>query len=223
MVSDAVNGFVRIDVGLVVAGLVGDRNPVLVQLEPGVGRGGVGEEAVELAVQRERPPAGRDVGGVRCAVPVRHLADVDRAVVRAAQPDGQRLAVPQHLVAAVGRRVAEHAVVVGVLAGQQGRARGAAEGIGGVGVGEGGAGRADQCLGLRQRDHVAHGLVVGRDHDHVRRPAVGGLGALAAPGGREQAGGGQGGDQRRARSAWGSAHEALHRQKSAGRGGRPAR
>ena len=50
VVADPPHGLLGVDVGLVVLGQVLDRVAVLVQLEAGVGRGRVGQEAVELAV-----------------------------------------------------------------------------------------------------------------------------------------------------------------------------
>jgi hypothetical protein len=117
---DPVHREVRVDVGLVLVRVVLLQDAVLVEREAEVGGGGL-DEGVELAgavAVAVRAPARRDVGLVRLGPePVRHLADVDRAVARRLQPDRKVVAVVELAVAALGRGVAHHVVVVGVLAG----------------------------------------------------------------------------------------------------------
>ena len=112
---------------------VGDQRAVLVEL--------VVVDALGAAAARPRTtrssPAGRRSG--RCApvaVAVQVLADVDRPVAGRLQPDRQRAGVVEPGEAAVGRPVAEHAVVVRVLAGVERRPRRAAQRPVGEVVGE---------------------------------------------------------------------------------------
>ena len=106
----------------VAADAVRPEQPVLVQR--------VAPEAVGRGVDRAVPlvPARRHVGGRRVApVAVQELADVERAIPGALEPEREVVARVELAVAADGRPVAEHAVVVGVLAGEEGGARRAAE------------------------------------------------------------------------------------------------
>ena len=173
VVVDPLDREVRVDVGRVVVRRVGLVDAVLVEGEAGV-RGGRTDEAVELALRggadaaRERAPARRHVGLVRhLSEAVRHLADVDGAVAIRLQPDGQVVLVVEGLVAALRRRVAEDAGVVGVIAGLHRDAGRAAEWIRGVGVQEARPGIADQGPRLGHHRHVPERLIVGGEHDHV--------------------------------------------------------
>ncbi len=174
MLIDSVDGEIRVDVGLVVLGAVLLEDAVLVQREVGIG-GGRLDERVELAAPEAvvvGPPARRDVGLVGLgAESVRHLADVDRPVARLLQPDRQVVLVVEDAVATLRRGVAHHVVVVRVLTGLDGDARGTAERHRDVGVQEVRSLRPDQRLRLRHRDQVAHRLIVGGEHDHVRLAA----------------------------------------------------
>ena len=197
---DPVHRQVRVDVRLVgVRGVLGE-DAVLVEGEVGV-RGRGLDEAVELAPPGAavvRPPARRDVGLVRLrAEPVRHLADVDRPVARLLQPDRQVVLVVEHAIAALWRGVAHDVVVVRVLAGLDGDARRTAERHRDVRVQEVRSLSPDQRLRLRHRDQVAHRLVVGGEHDHVRL-AAGRVRALAAHEQHEQGQAGDPGEDKRA-------------------------
>ncbi len=135
--ADEVLGLGRVDVGLVgrriddVRGRpVVDDRPVLVQRVP-VHRVGAAGEVVGV-VERAVPlaPARGHVGVVAGRpVAVQVLADVRGRIAGALQPDRQRVALRRHQlgVAAAGLLVGPDPVVVGVLAGQHRRPRGAAE------------------------------------------------------------------------------------------------
>ena len=91
------------------------------------------QRVVVEAVGRRRPS--RAIRSSRAApvrvagpVAVQVLADVRREVAGPLEPDRQRVRPVELGEFALRRSVAEHAVVVRVLAGQRGRARGAAEG-----------------------------------------------------------------------------------------------
>ncbi len=156
---------------------------------------------VDLAVL-EQLVAVEAVGGLR-AVPLRptrrhadravlvavqELADVRRVVARVLQPDGQRPADVEVREAAERLGVAEDVVVVGVLAGLEGRAGGAAERPVGHVRRERRALLADQ---LPDAAHVAHrvlGLVVAHQDDDVRPLLVRlrGAGGLGGRTGRQR-------------------------------------
>ena len=130
----------------------------------------VAVELVRGVVDRAVPlrPAGRDLVLVEVAVSVQVLADVDRLVARALEPDGKGVLVVQRVVAAVGRLVREHAVVVGVLAGEEGGAGRAAERERREAVVEGRSLGDEQPLDVLHDADRLDGLVVGHDHDDVR-------------------------------------------------------
>ena len=89
--------------------------------------------------------AGRHPSAVRPAVAVEELADVHGPVAGApAARAAASSAVSSRAKPPIGRLFAEHAVVVGVLAGVEGRARGAAERVVHEAVREGRAPLADQ-------------------------------------------------------------------------------
>ena len=115
---------------------------------------------------RELRPARRDGDA---AVPVEVLADDGGRVAGPPQPDRQRLAAAQTVEPAERRADRPHAVIVGVLAGEERRPRGAALRERHERVGEGHAALADQRARPRHRRHVRRRLVVGLDHDHVGR------------------------------------------------------
>ncbi len=151
-------------VGLVVAGpaglRIGAEHPVLVDLPARVVEGaGVGA-AVPVRVARRHP--------VLELVAVQVAAHVHRAIAGGAQPDRQRAGVVERGEAAEGTAVVEHAVVMGVLAGQVGRPRGAAEREARDRLVEVGAVAPEQRVELRHQRHGRRRLVVGHDHDDVR-------------------------------------------------------
>ena len=128
---------------------------------------------VELvcAANRRRPrvPARRyhPASARPLAVVVHVLPDPGRAI--AAPPEGhcQRLAVVECPIAAVGRLVAHYAVVVGVLAGQQGAAKRTAEREGREVVGERGPSPEQQAAGGPHDVDILLAGVVDEDHDDV--------------------------------------------------------
>src|SRR5262249_6636748 len=98
---DRIDREVRVDVGRIVVPAVGLVDAVLVEGEGRVGRGRA-DEAVELTLRRERAPTGRNVGiALALREAVRHLADVDRPVAGAMEPDRQVVFVVEALVAAL--------------------------------------------------------------------------------------------------------------------------
>ena len=140
------------------------------------------DQAPPLVPARRRPPGG--------AQPVQPLAGERGVVAVRLQPGGEvAIRVEQAAVAAAAAGVvALRAVVVRVLAGEQGRARGTAERKAREGVGELGPAIADQAPGPRQRPHHSGPLVVGHHDDDVRpRLLCAGVGG-AARGERAKAG-----------------------------------
>ena len=126
----------------VVVGRVVDRvavEPVLVEQPVLVQR--VAVEEVRRRVDRRVPlaPAERHLRGVADPVLVQELADVHGPVARPLEPDRQPVALVEPAVAAVRGHVADHAVVVRVLPGEQRRARGTAERVRHEGAFEGGS------------------------------------------------------------------------------------
>ena len=109
-------------------------------------------------------------------VAVQELADVGRVVAGALEPYGQRLGAVEPVEAAQRRRVAEHPVVVGVLAGEEGRPRGTADRPVGDAGRKAGALAADQRVDLRHVAQRVLGLVVAHHHDDVRALALGACG-----------------------------------------------
>ena len=155
---------------------VGVEQPVLVQR--------VAVEEVGRRVDRRVPlaPAGRHLGGVADPVLVQELADVHGPVARPLEPDRQPVALVEPAVAAVRRAVADHAVVVRVLPGEQRRARRAAERVRDEGAFEGGALRGERAPHAAHHAHRLERLVVGH-HDHDVGP-LGRCRAGARPAGR---------------------------------------
>ncbi len=153
-----------VDVGRVVVGLaaVGAQLAVVVQRVAVVVVGARVDAAVPIA------PARGDLERVGLAVLVQVLADVDRPVAGPLQPDRNRLCPVELGVAAQRCVVPDHAVVVRVLAAEEGRARRAAEREVDDRLLEAGAVAGDQLAGLRHRRHRAEVLVVGHHDDHVR-------------------------------------------------------
>ncbi len=151
-------------VGILGIGAVGDPLAVLEQLV-------AVEEVGPLRAVPFRPTRGNADGA--SLVAVEELADVRRVVPGALQPHRQRLRRVEAVEAPERRRVAEHAVVVGVLAREQRGARRAAERPVRHAHREGRPAAADQ---LGDPAHVAHRvlrLVVAHDHDDVRPPLRG--------------------------------------------------
>ena len=108
-------------------------------------------------------PARGDLPGVDQAVAVQVLADHRRAVLRALQPDRERVRAVE-----VGETlVGADAVVVRVLAGELRGARRATEGVAHVAVAKGGAACAEQGEGVPHHEHVRDVHVVRVDQDHV--------------------------------------------------------
>ncbi len=150
--------------------------------------GQVGARRLRLAIDREdrvgvvdghrrRPPipAGSGLEPVLLRVPVHVLADVNRLVAGLPEPFGEH---PAHLLQpGVALAVADQAVVVGVLAGQHLRPRGAALRAGDDALRKRRAVIDEQALGLRhdERAELLERLIVGDDQDQVRALA----GALA--------------------------------------------
>ncbi len=166
---------------LVVGGEHSVRMPDVVLLDDvvvhRVRRGVAGREPVVVA--------GRDLrlGGLGGdAVLVQLLADVRGAVARLLEPDAERVGEVELRVAALGQVVVEHAVVVRVLAAQEGRPRRAAERIRGERVRERRPAIAEQPVRERHRLHVPEPLVVGHDDHHVRLL----LGRVGSRGGRRK-------------------------------------
>ena len=132
-------------------------------------------EAERRGVDRRDPavPSGRDLGEVRVLDPVavQVAADVDGLVAGCLEPERKRVGAVEARVAAERPGVLHHAVVVGVLAGQVGRARRAAEGEARDRLGE------RRAAVAQQRADVAHDaqglgrLVVGHDEHDVRAAA----------------------------------------------------
>ena len=103
--------------------------------------------AVGRRVDRPVPvvEARRDAGRSVAAIAVEELADVHGPVAGALQPEREPVGGVEAGEAAVGGRVGDHAVVVGVLPGVERRARGAAERVVREAAGEGRALVADQA------------------------------------------------------------------------------
>ena len=141
-----------------------------VGLEPPVLVDRVAPVAVGLAPGGGVPlvPAGRHLGRVHVAVAVQELAEVGGPVAGRLQPERQPARGVEPVVAAERQRVREHAVVVGVLAREEGRARRAAARIADEAVRERHALGADQLTRPGHRPHRIGGLVVGHQNDHVR-------------------------------------------------------
>ena len=122
-------------------------------------------------VGRHWRPAGLDVPGgpgSGGAVPVEVLADEERVVAGPLQPRRQGVVGVEGLEAAALALDRVRLVVVGVLAGQQGRARRDADRGGRDPVGERDAPVRDQLAGVRHELQVAGCGVVGGDQQHVR-------------------------------------------------------
>ncbi len=135
-----------------------------------------------------RVEADRDLAvGVERAVAVEPLADQRGAVAGPLQPPRQDVVPVLHAVPAVGVEVAHDTVVVGVLAGDEGRPRRAAQREGVDRVGERRPPRGEQAPDVRHLRDVGRRLIVGHDDEDVR-PAVAGR-----DGG---AGGGRAGERR---------------------------
>ena len=122
-------------------------------------------------------PAGRHQLRVAPAVLVQVLADERGLIAGVLEPDRQRVVLALEAVEAAtgGEEVPLHPVVVRVLAGQERGPGGAADRVGGEGVGEGGAGPL-QAPEVGHQLGVAKGLVVGHDDEHVRAPVLHGAG-----------------------------------------------
>ena len=135
--------------------------------------------AVDLLVRARAPlrPALRHQRAEHVAVQV--PADHCGVVTRVAQPDGEVVrSVPVHGLeaaeAAVWRLVIEHTVVVHVLPGQEGGARGAAERVVDEALPKRHPPAPDQRLDVAHDPHRLERLVVGLDHHNVR-PRLRGL------------------------------------------------
>ena len=120
------------------------------------------------------------------AVAVQPLADQGGPVAGLLQPGGEGVAPVLHPVPPVGVEVAGDAVVVGVLAGDEGRPGRAAEREGVDRVGEAGAPGGEQLAHVRHVGDVGEGLVVGHHHEDVRPLAGARLARLG--GGRRRQG-----------------------------------
>ena len=118
-------------------------------------------QAVPIRPARRHPDAA-------ALVAVQELADVDRPVAGALQPDGKRVLGVEVAEAALRLLVAEDAVVVGVLPGHVGRPRWAAERPVRDRLRELRAGCADQALRRRHEPHLLERLVVAHQDDDVR-------------------------------------------------------
>ena len=136
---------------------------------------------VEVVVGGEVEQAAPDVKALRLltlaglrAVTVQPLSDHPRAVARLLKPSREDVATVFHSVPAVGVEVADDLVVVGVLAGDEGRARRAAERERINRVGEARATVGEQLLDVWHMDEIGGGLIVGHDHDDVRLLAFAG-------------------------------------------------
>ena len=95
------------------------------------------------------------------------LAEERGAVAGVLQPVRQPIARRQSPVAAVGARVGPHAVVVGLLPGQQGGPRRAAPRVGGQALVEGSPRPPQQPTGAGHPREVGGGHVVGHDQHDV--------------------------------------------------------
>ena len=144
----------------------------------------VGGEALAAGADEPRPQVPARRRDARRAQPVQPLAGEGGVIARGIEPGGEvALGVLERLVgAAAASGVALGPVVVGVLAGEEGRPRRAAERVGGERVLERHARRrrADRWT-RRQRPHRLRALVVGH-HDDEALPLAGqlGNGSLAA-------------------------------------------
>ena len=83
------------------------------------------------------------------------------------EPDGQRIRVVETLVPATGAGVLPHAMVVGELAREERRPRGAAQRVRDEAVREGRPLFPEEGASLGEDPHVRHGLVVRHDDQHV--------------------------------------------------------
>ena len=152
-----------VDVGRVVLGraAVGLRHAVVVDRHAVV----VVRARIDAAVVVG--PAGGHLGGVALAGLVEVLADVDRPVAGALQPQRHDLVLLEDVVAALGEEVPLDAVVVGVLARVVRRPRRAAQRVADHAGGERRAAPRDQAPGLGHHVHRPEVLVVGHDHHDV--------------------------------------------------------
>ena len=180
----------RVHVGLVVAGRSAVANELAVLVQRVV------VELIRARVDGAEPlvPARRNLRRPLPSVAVQVLADVHRVVPGQLQPGGQRVRVRgrELLVAALRQRVPHHGVVVAVLPGEEGGARGAAERERDVVVGERRPLRAEHGVHVRHHAHRLDRLVVGHHDDDVRSRRRRFRGGAAARSGRE------GGEQRNA-------------------------
>ena len=150
-----------------------------------------------LVVGGRRVPLAPPIGHQITRVAVQGLADHRGVVARVLEPDGQVVVLVQlqeALEPAVGWLVGAHAVVVHVLAGEEGGARGAAEREVDEAVFErSSAITADQRVDVVHHPHRLERLVVRHDHHHVGRLLVRGRladGSRGCPGaGNGQRGG----------------------------------
>jgi hypothetical protein len=168
---------------VVAAELVGVLDGLLRQVV-GVVAGHPGQLAVvvlhELVVVGEPVARGVEqrparVAAVAVVVAVERLAEERGVVAGGGEVGADRGGRVEGLVAALGREVRAHAVVLGELAGHQLRAGRAAQRVRGERLGEGQALGTDQLVGLRQEDHLVEALVVGGEQDDVGPLVPGGL------------------------------------------------
>ena len=125
--------------------------------------------------------------GVARAVAVQPLADQRRAVAGLLEPGREDVAAVLHPVPAVRVEVAADAVVVGVLAGDEGRPRRAAERERVDRVGERRALRRRAAADVRHLRDVGARLVVGHHDEDVRAAVLAGAGRARLGGGRRRA------------------------------------
>ena len=145
-----------------------DRRDVAVGVAARLPVAGHGEVDVVVDAAGQRVPA-RPAGGalVAGAVAVEELADEPGEVARVAEPRARLLGGVEGLEAAVDAAVVLHAVVLGVLARRELGARGAAQRVGGDGVGELHALVGQQPARDRHVVEVVVAHVVGEDEDEV--------------------------------------------------------
>ena len=158
---DDVDRLPGVEIGLVRA-LVRVERPVLVERVAVEAVRGRVDGAAPLVVPRW------DLRRIPAPVAVQVLAEVGGVVAGLLEPDGQRVRVVELRVAAARRGVAHDAVVVRVLAGEERRARGAAERVRDEALGEGRPAVAQESPHVRHDPHRLDRLVVGHDHDDVR-------------------------------------------------------
>ncbi len=173
---DQVDGLVAHHVGDVA--VVGARAPVVVEARAVVAVG-VGDRRAPV-VPAAHPARARGVG-------VQRLADEPGAVAGVVQPGREVLlgvVAGEGLVAAVGPAVVAHAVVLGVLPGEDLRARRAAQRVRADRVGELRARLGEQAPRQRHVLQLGVGLVVGAEQDDVGAgaPGVGDVGDRGARG-----------------------------------------